>query len=199
MADHIHEWLGAYHDGELRGARLRKVEGHLAACAECRAELEQIRMLSDLLQNSEPAGEFLPTERFVANLNLRLPRQPQQSQPPFKAGWWSLPLVLLGIWLFIDITFSLSWAASLAANTGLLGSDLTWLRGNPPQMGWFAAAMNLLRDQPLPLLWEFLSGLNQANVFITRLLRTLVPQLLLAAAYLGWLFSWWLRQQQEPS
>ena len=31
MTDHVTAWLAAYHDGELTGRRVRKVEAHLAA------------------------------------------------------------------------------------------------------------------------------------------------------------------------
>ena len=48
MTEHVTAYLGAYHDGELRGRRLRQVEAHLAHCATCRAELERLRALAAL-------------------------------------------------------------------------------------------------------------------------------------------------------
>lgn len=38
--------IGAYHDGELRGDRLAEVERHLAGCARCAGELEELRALT---------------------------------------------------------------------------------------------------------------------------------------------------------
>jgi anti-sigma factor RsiW len=139
MANHVTEWLGAYHDGELHGARLRHVEGHLAECATCQAELDEIRNLSALIQDTSSSGDFLPSERFVANLALSLPRQSEQLQPCNAQNWLVrlIPVGLLGIWLFIDITLSLSSLVTLAADGGLLGSNLAWLQGNPSQMKWF--------------------------------------------------------------
>jgi hypothetical protein len=40
--------LGAFHDGELDADAERIVERHLASCEACRAELQEIRELSDM-------------------------------------------------------------------------------------------------------------------------------------------------------
>ena len=40
--------LGAFHDGELDSATATALESHLAACPDCRAELEDIAELSSL-------------------------------------------------------------------------------------------------------------------------------------------------------
>ena len=199
MSNHVTEWLGAYHDGELHGARLRQVEQHLEECAECLAELEGMQGISTLLHETAPAGDFLSTERFVANLTLNLPRQPERTQPrkALEIGWWLVPLGLLGTWVFIQITFSLSGVAVFFANNGLLGGYPAWVQGNPPQMGWFATVTNLFGNQMGPLGWIVLSELNEAGVFVTRLMGKLLPQAILAVLYLGWLAAWWFRQQQS--
>jgi hypothetical protein len=192
---HVTEWLGAYYDGELQGARLHQVEQHLAECAECLAELEGMQELSALLHETAPAGDFLPTERFVANLALNLPRQPEQSQPRkiFEIGWWLIPVGLLGTWVFIQITVSLSAVVMNAADAGLLGGNLAWLRGNPPQMAWFATAMDLFGNQVGFTGRVVLSELNEAGLFVTKVMGILLPQAILAVSYLGWLVAWWLR------
>ena len=201
MTDHIPEWLGAYHDGELHGARLRQIEQHLAGCAACQAELDAIRNLSALLQEPAPSDDFLPGERFAANLALLLPRPSEQPEPrnAFKIGWWLIPVGLLGLWLFIDITFSLSSVVTFAADSGLLGGHLTWLQGSPLQMTWFATAMDLFGSQVGAPGRAALSVLNEANLFIAQIAGKLIPQAILAAAYLGWLFVWWLGHQRQRS
>ncbi len=201
MANHVSEWLGAYHDGELRGARLRQIEAHLAECTACQAELEEIRRLSALLQDTAPKGEFLPTERFAANLALSLPRQSERPQPRnvVQIGWWLVPVSVLGIWLFINVTLSLSSVATLAADTGLLGGNLAWLQGYPLQMKWFATTMNLFGSQLGAPGRETLTVLNDVNLFLAQMAGRLVPQAILAVAYLGWLLSWWLRHPRQPS
>lgn len=45
MNAHLNEQLSAYLDGDLAGEELARAEAHLAACAECRAELEGLRRL----------------------------------------------------------------------------------------------------------------------------------------------------------
>jgi len=201
MTDHVTEWLGAYHDGELRGARLRQIEQHLGKCATCQAELDELRNLSTMLQDTASNGDFLLTERFVANLALRLPRQSEQPQlhKALKIGWWLIPVGLLGIWLFIDITLSLSSVVMLAADFGLLGRNLAWLQGDPLQMQWFATAMDLFGNQLGAPGRAILSVLNDANLFCAQLVGRLIPQSILAVSYLGWLLSWWLRHQPQPS
>jgi len=201
MSEHIIQWLGAYLDGELNGLRLRQVEQHLSECPTCLAELEGMQGLSALLHETAPAGEFLPTERFVANLSLNLPRQPERVQPrkPLEIGWWLIPAGLLGTWVFIQITYSLSNLALVATDAGLLGSNLSWLQGNPPQMSWFATFMDLFGNQVGVTGQVALSVLNEAQLFVRQLTGSLFPQAVLAVLYLGWLGAWWLRHQRRAS
>ncbi len=202
MPEHITQWLGAYHDGELRGARLRQVEEHLAECANCQAELGEMRSLSTLLKESAPEGDFLSSERFAANLALRLPHQTETSQPRNKTleiGWWLVPLGTLGAWLFIEVTFALRSAILFVADVGLLGRDLAWIQGYPLQMGWFAAAMNLLGSQVGPAGQAALSTLNEVHLFVAQVTESLLPQALLAVLYFGWLAAWWLGQSSQTS
>jgi len=46
MSDHLGERLSAYLDGELDAAALAAADAHLAACAECRAALDDLRQLT---------------------------------------------------------------------------------------------------------------------------------------------------------
>ncbi len=199
MVKHVISWLNAYLDGELPDAQLRLVEKHLAECDECLAELEQMRNLAALLHEMSPADEFLPTARFVSNLTLNLPRQPVQSQPgkALEIGWWLIPVAALGVWLFFQITFSLSSVLLTASETGLLGSGLSWLQGNPPQTRWFSMAMDLFGGQ-LGLTGKFiLSALNDLSLFIREMTSHFIWQALFATLYLGWLASWWRRQSNQ--
>jgi hypothetical protein len=174
---------------------------HLAGCATCQAELKEIRDLSTLLQATASKVDYLTTEHFVANLALRLPRRSEQSQPRnvLTIGWWLIPVGLLGIWLFIDITFSLSPVVKLSVDTGLLGDASAWLQGSPPQMRWFATAMNLFGNQLGAPGRETLSALHDTSLFVAQMAGRLLPQAILAMSYLGWLLSWWLRQQHPTS
>jgi hypothetical protein len=197
MAKHIKEWLNAYLDGELNGARVNQVEDHLAECAECRAELEELRELSALLRETAPTGEFISTERFVSNLTLNLPRQPEQSQrrKVLEIGWWLIPVGTLGIWLFLQVTFTLSALVLRASDAGLLGNTFAMFGSNSLQTDWFASLTNWFGYQPVSIL----STLNNADLFIHNLIGPFILQALLAIIYLIWLASWWFRQQNQLS
>lgn len=54
--------LGAYLDGELRAAEIRRFEEHLAACGECRLKLQDLEKLKGLLRQGlrDPGPEAAP-------------------------------------------------------------------------------------------------------------------------------------------
>lgn len=201
MSEHVTDWLEAYQDGELHGLRLRQVESHLAECAACQAELEALAGLSSLLTETLPVGDFLPTERFVANLTLSLPRQTEAPQPRkmLEFGWWLVPFGVLGTWVFLQITFSLSYVALTAANAGLLGNNLAWLQGNPPQMAWFATLTDLFGNQLGATGTTLLSALNRVDVYVMQWSGWVFGQVLLAVLYLGWLAAWWLKSHPQTT
>ncbi len=101
MSEHVLDWIGAYHDGELHGDRLRHVEAHLRTCAACQAELAALQNLAVRLQASPPMPARTPPEQFVAQVQLRLP--PRSAPVPGRqrvrqvAGLW-LPLGALALW-----------------------------------------------------------------------------------------------------
>jgi hypothetical protein len=201
MFEHIKEWLNAYHDDELRGARLRQVENHLAECNECQAELDELQELSALLRETAPIGEFISTERFVSNLILNLPRQPEppQTRKALEIGWWLIPVGVLGIWVFIQVTLSLSSVFLAVSEAGLFGNTFAWLQSAQPQMEWFATLSNLFGGQLNFTSQIILSTLNDADLFIRNLVGPFLWQVLLAVAYLSWLASWWFRQPGQAS
>jgi len=200
MSEHVNEWLSPYFDGELHGARLHQVENHLAECTQCRAELERVRELSTLLQGTAPTGEFIPTERFISNMTLNLPRQPEQPQTrkALEIGWWLIPVGILGAWAFLQVTFSLSTLVQTASDAGLLGSTFTWFQGNPSQTQWFAILTDLFGSQQV-FTSPIFSTLNNADLFIQNLAGQYLWQGFLGVIYLGWLASWWFRQQSFNS
>ena len=100
MSEHVLDWIGAYHDGELHGDRLRHVEAHLRTCSACQAELEALRALTIRLQGDPPMPARTPTEQFVAQVRLRMVHQPaaaSRARLRQATGLW-LPLGVLVLW-----------------------------------------------------------------------------------------------------
>jgi anti-sigma factor RsiW len=99
MNEHVLDWVGAYHDGELRGDRLRGVEAHLRVCGDCQAKLEALQNLAMRLQANPPMPARTPPEQFVAQVRLRM--APRMAFAPGRVrqatGLW-LPLGVLALW-----------------------------------------------------------------------------------------------------
>jgi len=193
MNEHVTIWLGAYHDGELQGRRLRQVEAHLAHCETCRAELESLRALTTLLQASPAVVDITPPERFVAQVGLRLPRRPQRTawRRGLEIGWQMVPLGLLGAWAFVQTVFVVSGVVLVALRMGL-GSDLAaWL---PPasQPGMWLTEILSLSDAGLNdvgrIMLQLLSNGRRLGWTVT---LNLVSSVVIGLLYLSWLASWW--------
>ena len=123
MNEHVTAWLEAYQDGELQGQRRRQVEAHLTECAACRAELERLRALTALLQESPAAESLTPPDRFVAQVGLRLPRRPERPAwaRALEVGWKLTPVGLLGAWAFGHVVLSVASMVLIGLQLGLGG------------------------------------------------------------------------------
>jgi len=199
MTEHVTTWLGAYHDGELRGLRLRQVEAHLAQCATCREDLERLRALATLLQESPAAENLMPPERFVAQVGLQLPRRPERSarQRALETGWRLVPLGLLGTWAFVQAVFAVAGGVLVALRMGLGGDVVAGLLPASQQglslseifslsgasLGDVGRMMLRLLGNGGPLGWGV--TLNLVSLFVIGLL------------YWSWLASWWARRQHR--
>lgn len=194
MSNHVTEWLNAYFDGELKGARLRQVEGHLAECETCQAELESLQGLSAMLQEV-PAAEFASPERFATQVNLLLPQK--RTSPPrrqlLEVGWWMIPVGLLMAWIFVSTAVLVSDVFSAADNFGLLDEATTALFVDPSEHAVWTSALGqvgLLEGDSL--------GWAQATESITRnVLPQFVWQASIAMLYLTWIAIWWARQTRQ--
>jgi hypothetical protein len=207
MNKHITAWLGAYHDGELRGLRLRQVEAHLARCATCRADLERLRALAALLQESPAARDLTPPERFLAQVGLRLPRLPELPtwQRALEIGWRLVPVGLLGAWAFVQAVFVVAGVVLVALRMGL-GSDLVAGLLRPELVEGLPAWQQGLRLTEIFNLSG--AGLNNVGQMMLQLLSgrgplgwaatlNLVSLVVIGLLYWSWLASWWARRQHH--
>jgi anti-sigma factor RsiW len=174
MNGHATEWLAAYHDGELHGARKQQVEEHLGNCTACQAELEALHTLSNLLQEIPLPKSELSAQRFQAQVIRALPlanRQPGW-QRALKIGWQLAPVGAILVWAFGQaIWLVTSLAAVLNSPLGLsrlslLGGGLSLAR---PSFGW-----------------------GEAATILESSLLNLAFSALVAIFLCGWLTSWWV-------
>jgi hypothetical protein len=80
--DAVREWLGAYLDGELNAERRAWVEYHLARCAMCRHELEELRKLSSRLHADPLPVSECSADQFLERVLERLPEAIKCPPPP---------------------------------------------------------------------------------------------------------------------
>jgi len=212
MTEHATDWLGvpsewrrlekdvgAYHDGELRGRRLRQVEAHLAECPTCRAELERLRALATLLQESPAPADLMPPDRFVAQVGLRLPRRSERTvwQKGLEIGWRVAPLGLLGAWAFAETVFFVAGVVLIALRVGIGGEFLPRFRWDALQSAhpaWLVQMVSLLGLDLSGASESILQVLSGWGWGVTLHLVTLVVVGLL---YFSWLASWWARRQHQ--
>ncbi len=196
---HVINWLQAYHDGELQGRRQRQVDAHLERCEMCRAELEGLRALTALLQESPAPQGLSRPDRFVAQVGLRLPRRPTQStwQRALETGWRLIPVGLLCAWVFVQAVFLTSRVVLGALELGL-GSDVAATLLPASQQGsWL--------DEVLSLSSANLSNLSQIALQLFKsggplgwgATLNLVAMLVIGLLYLSWLASWWARRHHK--
>lgn len=186
MNDHVHEWLSAYYDGELRGRKMERVQAHLEHCPECQAELAQFEALTAVL-HSDPLPEFSTTpEQFVAQVGLRLPRRAQQPATRRRSGGWRwavVPMAVMGAFMFLR---SVAWASALLSLIETLGI-------NPEVVAWLAPSP--AAGGPVDPVSELsLRVLGWGVPFNASIFFSLVLPLMLAGCSLVWLAVWWSNQ-----
>jgi len=194
MSNHIMEWLNAYVDGELKGMRLRQVEEHLAECEACQAELDSLQGLSSLLQEV-PVPEFTPNEKFVSQVNLRLPQKQIKStrSKVVEVGWWMIPIGLLTAWIFFSTAILVSDMVSTADSFGLLDSTSALLVDNTTDNAvWTSTLGQFGVLQGDSLQWAERTESTTRNV-----LPQFVWQVSIAILYLTWIAIWWARQTRR--
>jgi anti-sigma factor RsiW len=199
MTEHVTAWLGAYHDGELQGHRRRQVEAHLAHCATCRAELESLRALTALLQESPVAVDLAPPQRFVAQVGLRLPHRPEQSacRRALEAGWRLTPLGLLGAWAFVQAVFTVAGIVLAALRLGLGGDLAAWLPAASQQGAWLAGVFSLSDAGLNDVARVALQLLGSGGPWGWAVTLYIVSLVAISLLYWSWLATWWARRRHR--
>ena len=120
---HLDDALSAYLDDELAPAARRETEAHLAACADCRAELDDVA-------SARHAIRFLPVHAASRPLHDWAPLA--VATPRRRAAWALAAAVAAGIAVMLpqepEVAPSLpSLAGSHAARASITGDPLSQL------------------------------------------------------------------------
>jgi anti-sigma factor RsiW len=187
---HVLDWIGAYHDGELRGEKRRWVEAHLETCADCRAELEALDVLSLRLQLALPMRARSSPEQFVAQVRVRMaprlaPRPVQGMGQPLLGRAWLRQAA--GLWVPLGVVALWAWgqAALLVVGVALA----IWPGVVPPALPPLPALAGL------PLLGVMLTTPAGGGVLA---LLALDLSLTVVVGGLAWgcLAAWWAARQE---
>ena len=177
MDEHITKWLDAYYDGELKGSRLKQVETHLAWCEVCQADYDAMMEISDLLRDDPLPASQISTERFVTQVELRLPREqaaPHWSNRLVRSGWSFMPVLLAFTWILIQVSTVIGVLVSRVFEFHIFASP--------------ADCLNVLNTQQIAI--KFMT----CNVgMVSRYAWLWAINLL----YVSWLAIWWVSKTRQ--
>lgn len=139
MGQHVYHLLDDYYDNELSPASRRRVEAHLDDCPSCRAELERLSQLGDLLSAYHVPDAFGAADLFQAQVALRVARRTRERAGYREAAWYLVPLALLSVLGILQALLVLLAALGrVIRSAGWLGIDaglflapldIAWLEG----------------------------------------------------------------------
>ncbi|MEW6320591.1 MAG: zf-HC2 domain-containing protein [Acidobacteriota bacterium] len=117
MSGHWMDRLSEYVDGELTPPDRAACEAHLAACAACRVEADQLRAFLAAV----PAGlqETLPARDLWPGIEAAIV---PARRAPYRVSF-SLPQLALAASLLIAVSSSVSWLLAKRAETVVASSD----------------------------------------------------------------------------
>lgn len=183
MNEHVSQWIAAYHDGELSQPRRAKVSAHLEGCESCRRELQQVEELSALLQTAT-VPDYPRSERFAANVRLRLPRTAagEKAQHRIKLAWGLGLAGVIGLWAFMQavlITTGISFALGIDRVLQAAIPSLEWTPGLAAG-GFFSgeiAGVNL-------------AGFGSIETSLVLFTIEVIVSIAVAGLLAGWLAGW---------
>jgi len=201
MDEHVNQWLGAYLDGELNADKQRMVEAHLETCRSCRAELEELKSLSNLLETTAKKNSLAPDARFAAQVALKLPRRQEQplAATIVRIGWWLAPAGILGAWVFLQAVLVVSGLAQVAGLAGSQSGSLAWLSGLNGQNAITSAVLSLVDGRLGQTASSLLYYLGNGTDLGWNLVVPVVFQAALALLFASWLAAWWFRNYSKRS
>ena len=199
MRDHASHWLGPYLDGELRRLRRRWVESHLEECTACQRELNSLKTLRALLQESPAMEPAIASGRFAAQVALRLPRS--QEQPPalraLELSWKMVPVGLLFVLAFVQTVFIVAGALRVALWLGV-GGDVAGVVFPSSAGGVSFPDVFALSQASLVDAFQMTIGLVRSGAALAWLpVLNVLLLVVIGMLYWSWLASWWVRRRHQ--
>jgi anti-sigma factor RsiW len=193
--EHIRHWLSAYLDHELSSTQRTQVDAHLAGCDACMGELQSLRSLSSLLQESELPAVELSQEQFVSSVLAELPasKAPSSWRQMLWAVWWAAPLFVLLGWVFVHL---IAWAVNLYLLADLAG----WLsQGNLALLPAGAEVQEVLAYGVRGLVaWvQAFTPLGLGARWLSSEFLGWWSSAALVVLLACWLASWWMLQKRD--
>jgi hypothetical protein len=195
MSEHSLEVIGAYLDGELQGDHLKEFELHLTGCDECQKNIESLSGLSTVLHQVQ-VPDFDSPEFFVEKVSLQLPRKKIRypfGQNILVISWYSIPLFLMAVWVFLNTTYLIS---SLLITANFI--DMVNLQSSTLFSGVFKEE-NFLKFLDSLGWFENVNfqWLVEIGGLTRRMISNLIWQISIALLYLFWLVIWWTRRKVQ--
>jgi predicted anti-sigma-YlaC factor YlaD len=181
MEQHVYHLLDDYYDNELSPMVRRRVEAHLDACASCRAELERLNQLGDLLAEYRVPDAFSAAEIFQAQVVLRVARRTREQSGYEGAVWHLVPLALLSLVVVLQALFVLVGAL------GRVFRSAQWLGAD---VGSFLTQLGIAWPETLAIL-----GLSPSTTVVTLgvvlMFGLYLGGFVLLIPYVGWVGALW--------
>ncbi len=105
------EELSEYLAGELSGVSKEKLEQHLVTCPSCQAELQELKVTFDILEQEKKTAPALAEADFLASVLFKIEqKQPSLASSGFRLRWVGFGLagvlVILLAWSLFQVDLS---------------------------------------------------------------------------------------------
>jgi anti-sigma factor RsiW len=153
--------LEQYFEGSLPRRRREEAAAHIAACAACAAELDQIQKMTAAL---EAAPRAVPREDLVKLIAARAAELPAPGRRrALTLGWHRLGALAAGVaGTLAVITYGLQML--LTRNDALLASAVVWTKGGASHIsGWVVAMASSGAN-----VWRAADGIGQGLLLATK-------------------------------
>ncbi|HSK88586.1 MAG TPA: hypothetical protein VK880_09530, partial [Anaerolineales bacterium] len=107
------------------------------------------------------------------------------------AGWWMIPVGLIGSWVFLSTSFLVNDILSAASRLGVFAGVFDWLAFDPASQAYWSATLGQIGV----LSGDLLDWAAITEAFTRTSLLQIILQISIGLLYLSWLAVWWARRR----